>query len=297
MTDIASHSATMDRFSTVPLRWTNLGIALAIAVRSFRSEAFVIAICYLWYLVSLLGFRLDRLVLRRQVFEVRPAECTIVECEIITSLLYGRDVCWLRLSDTEGVEPAGLIATLKAKTAAYRLAVFRLDPSDTLPERWPELQSCGVFAGFAIYTLREIGDCRERGFAMAHVSKDRAKDGVSADFFLVERDGKAIGLTGTYSVDFWPGIAWGGWGALIRSAGFRDAGLETVRITENLAQARKAAMFCIETSDGAKYRTARRIYEIYGLELLLEIPDFYSDGEAYLVFGKALSYPKSAAHG
>lgn len=288
---VTEHGHSFDApggFVAVPLFWTNVASALTIAFRSFGAEALIIALCYLWYLLSRLGVRVDGLVLRRRSFGIMIEESRIAECELLTSPLYGSDVCWVRLSRSEDADMMRLVAILKEMTAEYRLAVFRFDQSESLPKHWPELQSHGVLAEFAIYSTRHSHDCSEAApFARRPLAKKEVGS-VRADFFLLKRNAKSIGLTGTYSVDFWPGIVWGGWGALIRSVGLRDAGLQTVAITENLARNQGARMFCIETSDGAKYRAARKIYEIYGLEVLLEIPDFYSDGESFLVFGKTL---------
>lgn len=288
MTDSGACLAARTDLTAVPLGWNNFVTAMIIAIRSFGSESFVIAICYLWHLLSLLGIRLDGMLLRRRRFAFHQAGQQVGELERLTSPLYGSDVCWIRLSCQAHIDRAQLIATLRQITAGYRLAVFRLETGDPLPAHWTELRAQGLLAGFAIYTLRSSGKHPHNAREALEARASNAKGEVSADFFLVIRNAKTIGLTGSYSVDFWPGIVWGGWGALIRSAGFRDAGIETVRLTECLAQRRKADLFCIETSNGPKYRAARKIYEIYGLSVLLEIPDFYHDGEAFLVFGKNL---------
>jgi hypothetical protein len=77
----------------------------------------------------------------------------------------------------------------------------------------------------------------------------------------------------------------------------RDAVFETLRQTEERAREEGAKWFCLETSDCEKYRHARKIYEIYGLELLLSIPNFYVDrkgrnGETLMVYGKPLIHPE-----
>lgn len=296
MIDAQSSTAPNGELKLVPLGWGNVVKALFIATRSFGSEVMIIALCYLWALTSRAGLRLNHLVLRRKLFDVMEKNRVLAEFELLTSPLYGKDVCWVRVSYEEDIDPVRLIAALMQKTAKFRLAVFRLDEFDRLPEHWPQLEPHGTVAGFAVYSLRNTSDSQYDPSAAFGTTPRKAIGDVKAEFFLVERDREMIGLTGTYSVDFWPGMVWGGWGALTKSAGYRGAALETLRITEALVRDQNAGMFCLDTSDGAKYRAARKIYELYGLDLLLEIPDFYSDGEAFMVFGKQITSGESVKH-
>jgi hypothetical protein len=149
--------------------------------------------------------------------------------------------------------------------------------------------------GFYIYSSRSTPN------GVTRFDRDRFITGrqnslhTTCDFYLIERDGVPIGITGLYTADFWPGIGWGGWGAINREAAFRQTMFEALRLTEELARVRDLQWFCIETSDAETYRLARKIYEYYGLELLIEITDFFastdpwSKGENYLVYGKRLT--------
>jgi hypothetical protein len=114
----------------------------------------------------------------------------------------------------------------------------------------------------------------------------------ACDFGVVEREGVILGLTGVYEAGFWRDVTWGAWGAVDRASARRDAVFEILRLTEERARASGARWFCLETSDSEKYRHARRIYELHGLELLVTVPDFYrsSDGtsEALMIYGKPL---------
>jgi hypothetical protein len=122
----------------------------------------------------------------------------------------------------------------------------------------------------------------------------RAQPATAAEFHLVCRGLTPIGITGYYAADVWEHIGWGGWGGLRRKFARLKTVMSLLTETEALARQRGHEWFCIETSGAPEYRWARRMYEHYGMQQLLNVEGFFQDGstssrgDSYVVYGRRL---------
>lgn len=108
------------------------------------------------------------------------------------------------------------------------------------------------------------------------------------EFIIAERDGKLLGYTcygpvaGTESsFDLY-------WIVVARDQQRAGLGRELLARTEAAARALGARRLIAETSGTEAYKPARAFYERTGFRKVAEIPDFYADGDAKLIFVKDL---------
>jgi len=284
----------------VPLQIRNFWSAVSIARSGFGDETAMIVFSYLWYFWRNLRLPDFGLMARRQSMTLISRRTPIALVDIVTTAIHGWDVCWLDLELLRDCPMSDLLNYLETWPLAHRLLLVRSHS----PLHWPHDEARFCFEGklpapddgaFYIYSSRSTPNGVTRFDRDRFISGKRNSLHTTCDFYLIERDGVPIGITGLYTADFWPGIGWGGWGAINREAAFRQTIFEALSLTEELARVRDLQWFCIETSDAETYRLARKIYEYYGLELLIEITDFFastdpgSKGENYLVYGKRLT--------
>jgi hypothetical protein len=279
-----------------PLRVADVARALRIAAMNFGSEVNLVARSYVWHFARRAGLEdVSAMWSTRTVRIVSPAGTAAFDC--IQSFVHGRDVVWIDLADIDDAGADVALDGLRQWPRCHRLLVIRINA---------ELMPFFVAAGFDLagsmphgrerhlylYATRQrLAQARREDVAVRFGA--RTLPYADCEFSVVERDGAIIGLTGIYEVEFWQGVTWGGWGAMDPSAARRDAVFDTLHLTEARAKAQGAGWFCLETSDSAKYRHARRIYELYGLQPMLRIPGFYCDAgsagdEAFIVYGMAL---------
>jgi hypothetical protein len=279
-----------------PLRVADVARALRIAVTNFGSEVNLVARSYVWHFAKRAGLEdVSAMWSTREVRIVSPTGKVAFNC--IQSFVHGRDVAWLDLADIDDADADVALDGLRQWPRCHRLLVIRVNA---------ELMPFFVAAGFELAgsiphgrhrhlymyaTRRRLAQARREGVVVHFGARELPR--ADCEFSVVERDGAIIGLSGIYEVEFWQGVTWGAWGAMDPAAARRDAVFDTLRLTEARAKGQGAAWFCLETSDSAKYRHARRIYELYGLQPMLRIPGFYCDGgsagdEAFIVYGMAL---------
>lgn len=277
-----------------PMRLGSAVTALSIARESFGGEAAVIALTYGWHALRRL-LPVDGLMARSTAYEIRDGARRIGEAWRVTSVIHGRHVVWLSVEAGAETDWGPLLPALLARLAGRRLAVIRvaapspgLERAGATPHGW--LPGPGG-ARFWLYSARPGAGEGDAG--LAFVRRRRRLD-MAAQFHLAYRDRQPVGLTGLYNTSFWPGTAWGGWGALRRRAARLRTARALIEATEALARQGGAEWFLVETSDAPAYRAARRLYELHGLELLVRIDGFFepasahAPGEAYLVYGRAL---------
>lgn len=279
-----------------PLGASNIGAALRLATDSFGPEAAVVALTYLWHFARSL-VPADRLMVRSDGFDIVRDDATIGTVWRVSSMIHGTRACWLDVDLTSTEEPAAALLDIGAQLSRRRLAVFRLPaPCESLVAAGAvAVGSLPGAAGEPLWLY--AADCPKAaarsGIRLARHRRRPIR--LDAAFYVAFRERRPIGFTGIYATDFWPGSGWGGWGGLGRDVAQRRTALALLAATEDQARERGAQRFLIETSDAPRYRAARRIYELYGLELLLRIDDFFEaptverPGEAYLVYGRELS--------
>lgn len=284
MTEAALRLSPMSLGSALP--------ALRIARECFGGEAGVIALTWGWH--ALRRFvPLDWAMARSTGYEIREEGRWLGSVWRVTSLIHGRHMVWLSIDAAPGADWVRLLPRLLRRLVGNRLAVIRLsEPSVAL-----ELLGARLHGSLPapdgrrwwIYSMRAsphlIRDDPDVHLfpASANPSLD-----LRAQFHLAYRSGDPVGLTGLYTTGFWPGVGWGGWGALRRSAAQRGTAHALIAATERLAWGVGARAFLIETSDAPAYRAARRMYELHGLEPMLRIDDFFGPGEAYLIYGRPI---------
>lgn len=298
-----THPSGKASYSLRSMKLGDVARAMQIAADNFRGEVALVARSYLWHFGQRAGLgSLGAMWTRRHVDVTIRGE-TAIRIDLLSSFVHDKDVAWLDLGGRETPDVAMAVAAFRQWPRRHRLLVVRVDE-----QHMPRL----LDAGFS-----PAGELPESNAGPVYLfaARDRIADGSgprlklrfsgrrrlesSCDFGVVEREGTVLGLTGIYRTSFWRDVAWGAWGAVDRASARRDAVFEILRLTEARARAEGARWFCLETSDGEKYRHARRIYELNGLELLMTVPDFYrlSDGtsEALMIYGKPLAEPAVAS--
>ena len=279
-----------------PMRVGDVARALRIAAMNFGSEVNLIARSYVWHFARRAGLDDVSAMWSKRCVRVSTGEDT-VSFDAVSSFVHGRDVAWLNLTEIDGPDADLVLDALSQWPRVHRLLVVRIRET---------LLPLFVSAGFEL--AGTMPDGNERHYYL-HAPRDRLAADVGApvsvrfgardlphadcEFSVIEREGSIIGLSGIYEVEFWRDVTWGAWGAMDPAAARRDAVFDTLRLTEERCRAQGARWFCLETSDASKYRHARRIYELYGLEPLMRIPRFYVDGdgareETFIVYGKRL---------
>lgn len=277
--------------------------AMKIAADNFRGEVDLVARSYLWHFNRRVGLGNVGAMWTRRVVEVSAKGERPVSFDLFSSFVHDRDVAWIDLAGhlVETIDLA--LDAFRQWPRRHRLLVVRVDRM-----RAPRLLDAGFrLAGHVpdsitdhVYLYadrRDLAD--EHGPRLKLRISRRQHLSSDCEFGVVERDGAILGLTGIYETDIWRGVTWGAWGAVDRAAARRDAVFEILRLTEQRARANGASWFCLETSDSEKYRHARRIYELDGLQLLMTVPGFYrsADGtsEALLIYGKSLAEGAASA--
>lgn len=268
--------------------------AMKIVKDNFRGEVSLVARSYLWHFGRRAGLAGVGAMWARRGVEVAADDGRSVSLDLLSSFVHDRDVAWIDLGGRSAGVVDLAVEAFRQWPRRHRLLVVRVDRV-----RAPRLLEAGFdHAGhipdgdaehvYLIATPRNIaGDGEPRlNFRFGRRRPLEAE----CEFSVVERDASVVGLTGIYQTGFWRDVIWGAWGAVDRASARRDAVFEILRLTEERARTCGARWFCLETSDSEKYRHARRIYELHGLQLLLTVPGFYrsSDGstEALLVYGK-----------
>jgi hypothetical protein len=284
----------------VPLQIRNFWSAVSIARSGFGDETAMIVFSYLWCFWRNLRLPDFGLMARRQSMTLMSRRAPIALADIVSTAIHGWDVCWLDLELLRDCPMPDLLTYLETWPLAHRLLLVRSHS----PLHGPHDEDRFCFEGklpapddgaFYIYSSRPTPNGITRFDRDRFITGKRNSLHTTCDFYLIERDGVPIAITGLYTADFWPGIGWGGWGAMNRETAFRQTVFEALRLTEELARVRDLQWFCLETSDAETYRFLRKMYEYYGLELLIEIPNFFastdplSKGENYLVYGKRLT--------
>lgn len=121
------------------------------------------------------------------------------------------------------------------------------------------------------------------------------------NMFVLMNKGRVIGLTGYSFDDATPDLAWLSWTYLDEAE--QGQGHGSYMINEVLGQLAKFGIrkIFIESSDYAEdgvkiYAAAHKLYEDFGANLELTVPDYHSPGEAKLIFGiDNPDAPKTAA--
>ena len=268
--------------------------AMKIVMDNFRGEVGLVARSYLWYFGRQAGLAGFGAMWSTRCVEVTAKDGRSASLDMVSSFIHDRDVAWIDL----GGRPAAVVdlalEAFRRWPRRHRLLVVRVDrrrASSLLEAGFDHAGHIPDADAEHVYlyaTARHIADDGGPRLKLRFGRRRRIES--ECEFSVVERDASVVGLTGIYQTGFWRDVIWGAWGAVDRASARRDAVFEILRLTEERARACGARWFCLETSDSEKYRHARRIYELHGLQLLMTVPDFYrsSDGssEALLVYGK-----------
>ncbi len=278
------------------MKVADLARAMKIAADNFRGEVALVARSYLWHFGRRIGLGRFGAMWNRRAVEIAAAGAAPVSFDLLSSFVHDRDVAWIDLGGRPVHELDLALDAARQWPCRHRLLMVRVDRVQAM--RF-------VMAGFTIAGNVPDGD---RDHIYLHAQREKIADPrapklklrfgrrrrltADCEFSVVEREGSILGLTGIYETGFWRDVTWGAWGAVDRASARRDAVFEILRLTEERARANDARWFCLETADGEKYRHARRLYELYGLQLLMTVPDFYrsDDGgsEALMIYGKPL---------
>jgi hypothetical protein len=278
-----------------PLRLADVGRALRIAFTNFSGEVDLIVRSYAWHFAQRAGLNdFSAMWSKRRVRVSNGEQAMSFDC--LGSFVHGRDVAWIDLAGRDQADASLALDGMRRWPKVHRLLIVRVEGA---------LLPMFINAGFDI--AGSIPHASGKHYYLHAVRAQLASDipavrvllgarehlNADCEFSVVERSGAIIGLTGVYDVEFWQGVTWGAWGAMDPSAARRDAVFETLRLTEERARAQGSDWFCLETSDSDKYRHARRIYELYGLQPMLRIPGFYGEQggkpETFIIYGKALN--------
>lgn len=279
------------------MKLADVGRAMKIAADNFRGEVSLVARSYLWHFSRRAGLgNLGAMWTKRIVKVSAPGERTF-SFDLLSSFVHDRDVAWVDLADRASADIEVAVEAFRQWPRRHRLFVVRVAPWQAAPlleagflhaGRIPEADGEPIY----LYAQR---DRIEDSFApkLKIRFSRRRRIASECDFGVVEREDSVLGLTGVYQTDIWRRVTWGAWGAVDRASARRDAVFEILRLTEERARAAGAQWFCLETSDAEKYRHARRLYELNGLELLMTVPGFYradaGTSEALMIYGKRLS--------
>lgn len=284
-------------YSMRPLRAFDMARALRIAAANFGNEINLIARSYLWHFSCRAGYADVGAMWKKRSVEVREAGTVNARFDCLSSFIHGSDVAWIDLAGCEDSLAAAALTAFRNWPQRHRLLVIRVDLGRVQSFLNAGFRLAGEIpdgSGKHVYlhaTRRRVAAPGSRKIAVKFGS--RCVMDSDCEFSVVERAGSIIGLTGVYAVDFWRDVTWGAWGAVDPASARRDAVFEMLRLTEQQARIDGSNWFCLETSDSEKYRHARRIYELYGLQLLLTIPDFYPGDsregpETLMIYGKRL---------
>ena len=284
------------------MKLADIGCAMKIAADNFRGEVGLVARSYLWHFSQRAGLGNCGSMWTKRIVKVSaPGERTFT-FDLLSSFVHDRDVAWIDLADRTSPDIEVAIEAFRQWPRRHRLLVVRvarpgaaalLEAGFGHAGRIPEADGEHVY----LYAQRDRISASSAPKLKIRFGR-RRRTASGCDFGVVEREGSVLGLTGVYETDIWRRVTWGAWGAVDRASARRDAVFEILRLTEERARAAGAQWFCLETSDGEKYRHARRIYELHGLELLMAVPGFYrSDAdtsEALMIYGKRLSTDSAA---
>ena len=281
-------------YSLRPMKVADVVRAMKIVMDNFRGEVGLVARSYLWHFGRRAGLAGVGAMWARRGVEVAADDGRSVSLDLLSSFVHDRDVAWIDLGGRSAGVVDLAIEAFRQWPRRHRLLVVRVDRA-----RAARLLDAGF--GHAGHIPDADAEHVYLYATPSHLARDggprlrlrfgrRRRLESECEFSVVERDASVVGLTGIYQTGFWRDVIWGAWGAVDRASARRDAVFEILRLTEERARTCGARWFCLETSDSERYRHARRIYELHGLQLLLTVPGFYrsSDGgsEALLVYGK-----------
>lgn len=282
-----------------PLRLTNLHKALWLSKESFKGEWPLVWLTYLWHLARV--YRLPSLVpmVRRRCYRLQSGSRCLGTVDILRTPIYDSDTRWVILDLEELLGGEALAEYLMHLMPGCRLAVLQtagrvryLDDAVSVDYEG-DLPGAGP-GDLSIYTVRRDRLLRQGGDSYSMVCLDRGRPQVHTEFCLVQRGPRTLGVTGLYVCDAWPHIGWGGWGTIRRRFAQQYTVFDTLTATENLARQRGLPWFCIMTDSSPGYRSARRMYEHYGMQRLLTVDDFFHGAggsqclDSYVVYGKQL---------
>lgn len=282
------------RLSLAPLTPWNLPRALWITRTAFRGEWGLTALTYLWHLLRSHGLPCPFSMVTRRRFWLRFEESEAGTVDVLKTRIHDPDTRWVIVHLTRPVPAVGLAAFLLTLLPRSRVAILQVAGDGACLEQEGSFQLEGSLPGSAvglcpIYSLRRnrVAPRAENRF---HVTpREPLRPRVHTDFSLLRQSGRSIGVTGLYVADWWPRIAWGGWGALRQGFAHRGAAKAGLLATQNSARKLGLDWFCLETSSSPQYRIARRLYESCGMQLLVRVDDFFREGRqrhAYLVYGR-----------
>lgn len=287
---IEMHGSLSPLLSLQPIHAADSIAAIRLATACFGSEAITIALTLGWH-ATRKYVPIKWPMVRSVASTVTEGGRTLGDVWLVRSLIHGNLVCWgeilpVRNSDTRKLLAAGL--TLVGK----RRLLIKASRSQA-----PELSTCCNFVGslgsgadgVPIFSVGPGKIDLPNGLQIH--SRSRPIE-IQTQFYLARQLDRVVGMTGLYTCSFWPRMAWGGWGCLSPAFARRGAAFELLRATEDLARETDAPWFMIETSDAPLYKSARRIYELYGLDRQLQIDGFYGrpnePGSAWLAYGRRL---------
>jgi hypothetical protein len=217
--------------------------------------------------------------------------------DLISTCIHESDVLWVVPRDAPVCPAESFLTSLFALVPACRLALIQTSGDRDWLEGCAGASPAGALPGagdqsYRIYTARRTLQRKHPAVRCQVLLDTHTHPGVTTQFHILERDGQAIGITGLYVAEWWPHIAWGGWGGMKRRFAGLHAATDAFTLTERLASQQSCEWFCVETSGAREYRPARRLYERHGMRIFLTVDDFFrgagqsEEERRYVVYGK-----------
>lgn len=278
---------------------SNLPKALWISWESFKGEWHLVWMTYVWHLARAHGFPSVIPMVRRRCLRLEAEGQLAGTMDILSTPVHEPDTRWVILDLQEPVQGGALAEFLMNLMPGCRLAVLQTSGRARCLEDVDSIEYEGSLPGsgwgeFEIYSLRRERVARTGDNGFSTVSRACRRPEIHAEFHLIQRGPRTVGITGLYVADPWPHIGWGAWGTIRRRFAQPHTVLDSLAATEDLARRRGQEWFCIMTSSSPQYRSACRMYEHYGMRRLLSVDDFFRSGrgsqsrDSYLVYGKRM---------
>jgi hypothetical protein len=290
-----------------PLGFSNAVQFLRLAFSNFRDERPTILLTVAWYFLRNLSLPNFGVMIRcREMTIMEDSRRVLGNCLLTSSALYDSDMTWLDWPPSADIRL--LVRLTRNWPLRHRLVVVRIGRLLHAEMRPDDLHYGGSVPGqdgtdkLYIYYFFPRRDLPRGTESLRYRLRSCRAPYVSARFLAARCEGNLIACSGHFRTSFWPDIGWGSWAALHKRYVRKNLILDLVRDTEGRIHASGCKYFCVETTDAVEFRFARRLYELYGFERIVEIPDFYrsahgqSGGTTYYIYRReARAKPDSVA--
>jgi hypothetical protein len=244
---------------------------------------------------------------RRQSFLLLLEDICVGAMDIVWTRIHEADTRWLILQPRAIIPGEMLGPTIFELVPSCRIALLQVICNWKFFQPTPDFAYEGHLPGskgeeVPVYSVRQDRVPKGRFRLLQASLQDCRTPRIDAEFYALKQSGRTIGVTGYYITDLWPLTGWGAWGALHPKAAGFHAALTALKTTEEQIYAKGCEWFCVESSSARAYRAARRLYQIYGLQELLNVPYFFRDESGrpaisdYLIYGRRIrSKPEKLA--